>query len=135
MIMTLFGRCFPECKISNSPDLGLRCLHEGDLFPGRGITSPLGSSRKHLSSSSRSVLSSAADSLPDCSGEVTFTSTLSSDGCGRADCSASDTDEGQERGGGLWDSGSAVVALPAVAEGGSTLLSSGCPSPDASFCF
>lgn len=133
------------------PDLGLRCLQEGERLPGStGITtSPLwdGSSLKHFISSSRSVVSSsAADSLPDCSGEVTLTSTLNSEEAWwwgllpLPDCSASDREEGQESGGaGLWGSGCTAVVLVEVAveDGGfwSGFPSSAWPSPDASFCF
>lgn len=76
-------------------------------------------------SSSLSVaLSSVADSLPDCSAEVTFSSTLSSEGPSASIEEDEDVDEGA----------SGFSRL--TADGGSVLsLAPNVPSGEASFCF
>lgn len=77
------------------PDVGLILLQDGELLPACAPPSPCASSLSFplvsllVSSSSLSALSSAADSLSDGSGEVTFTSSLISPGCGRVAASLS----------------------------------------------
>lgn len=63
-------------------DFGLSGLHGGIVPPANTAPAPFSSSRKDAGSSSLSVKSSAPDSTPECSGDVTFTSSLSSSGGG-----------------------------------------------------
>lgn len=123
------------------PEVGLSRLQDGELLPVGSPPSPWISSLSFtlvsplISSSSLSALSSAADSLSDGSGEVTFTSTLISPGWGRAAACLSVSewqDEEEEGGGGVRVSGARVVAVVR-----SFLESSVAPSaaPWVSFCF
>lgn len=77
----------PECTeriscLNELPDFGLSGLHGEGTSVNAG-PAPFFSSLKEGGSSSLSVKSSAPDSTPECSGEVTFTSSLSSSGGGR----------------------------------------------------
>lgn len=128
------------------PDVGLSLLQNGELLPAwidpSACTSSLSFTLDSslISSSSRSALSSVADSLSDGSGDVTLTSTLISPGWGRAAASRSDSEwqdeEDEGGGGGLRTSGTTVVVVVGVFVR-SVLESSGesSPAPDASFCF
>lgn len=111
-----------------SPCLGLSLL-QGETSPGVTALSHFISSLWHLLSSSLSVaLSSVADSLPECSADVTFSSMSS--GTGRTTgLSVSREDEEEEEEGGTCVSGRMVAE-----EGGVSSFSLP-PSPDASFCF
>jgi len=110
------------------PGFGLSLLHAGETSPGVTALSRFASSLWGLLSSSLSVaLSSVADSLPECSADVTFSSMSS--GSGRTGPSASrEEEEEEEEEGGSWLSGRTVV------EGVASSFSLP-PSPDASFCF
>lgn len=112
------------------PGLGLSLLEAGETLPGVTALSHFSSSLRDLLSSSLSVaLSSVADSLPECSAEVTFSSMSS--GTGRTtgpSASREEVEEEEEDEGGSWASGRMVV------EGGVSSFSLP-PSPDASFCF
>lgn len=112
----------PVIRACPLPGLGPSRLQGGETFPGVITLSLFNSSLCGLDSSSLSVaLSSVADSLPDCSAEVTFNSTLISDTNRRGGPSTSK----EEEDGGSWFSGVMVVGAS----------SSSPPSRLASFCF
>lgn len=110
------------------PGLGLSLLQAGESSPGVTALSHFISSFWDLLSSSLSVaLSSVADSLPECSADVTFSSMSS--GTGRTTGpSVSGEEEEEEDEGGSW------VSERIVVEGGMSSFSLP-PSPDTSFCF
>lgn len=113
------------------PGLGLSLLQPGETSPGVTALSHFISSLWDLLSSSLSVaLSSVADSLPECSAEVTFSSMSSGTGrtTGPSASREEEVEEEEEDEGGSWVSGRIVV------EGGASSFSLP-PSPDASFCF
>lgn len=68
--------------LSELPDFGLSGLHGGVVPPVNADPAPFSSSPNNRGSSSLSVKSSAPDSTPECSGDVTFTSSFSSSGGG-----------------------------------------------------
>ncbi len=111
------------------PGLGLSLLQAGETSPGVTALSHFISSLWDLLSSSLSVaLSSVADSLPECSADVTFSSMSSGTGRTTGPSVSREEEEEEEDEGGSWVSGRIV------AEGGASSFSLP-PSPDASFCF
>lgn len=106
-------------SLNELPDFGLPVVHGGVAPPVDSGPAPLSSSLNNGGSSSLSVKSSVPDSTPDCSGDVTFTS-------------SSFTSTG----------GGSVAWFFSGGEGGvfvdvaSSFFSvSWCPSDSASFCF
>lgn len=109
-------------RLTSLPGLGLRRLQGGESLPD--LSTFMSSWWSFNSSSLSVVLSSVADSLPDCSAEVTFSSTLSSDGPSASTEEEEDVDEG----------GSGFSRF--TVEGVSFLsLAPNVPSGEASFCF
>ena len=124
----LFGWVKVKCP-RFLPGLGLSLLQAGETSPGVTALSHFISSLWDLLSSSLSVaLSSVADSLPECSADVTFNSMSSGTGRTTGTSVSREEDEEEEDEGGSWVSGRIVV-------GGGPSSFSLPPSPDASFCF